>query len=570
MPSLKDITVSKEDASRFLTRKLLKNSWNHFEELQQGNLERECYEETCSWEEAREVFETDVNKLDEFWADYTGVNNNASEDNPVGVILGVCFGIFGFIIVAIIVYIVWKKRKGELDEKITQSAQPYNPYPILSYYASRKGPSASNNYETPLLDAFDSELAMGLSQCYLERERLQLGEVITGGNFGDIWKGKLKTRDGTHIDVAVKSLKNLQDPEDIEKFLREGVMMRGLDHPNVLSLIGVCVDADVDQGRTSPLIVLPFMKNGDLRTFLRDGNNVLTVLHLIKFCANVALGMEYLAEKKFVHRDLAARNCMVGEDWNVKVADFGLSRDLYDRDYYRSSVKTQLPLKWMPPESIKYGRYDEKTDVWSFGIVCWEIMTRGAIPYPTIQAAAILEYLSEGKRMDRPECCPYKLYKIMKICWDDDPEKRPTFQELVASTNNVVRDAKKSVKRRSHASEEGSSGAGTSRASNNPYQNSFKEDEPRPKPKPRTSLKLKAGERRDKFSPRGEKEEEDGRKERREKRRKQREHRGEGDHFGEPTDGRRSSSSQVQSSTTQEPEVGIYNAADEHGRTITV
>nr|CAB3263366.1 uncharacterized protein LOC780869 [Phallusia mammillata] len=569
-----DIHLNREEANSFLSRKLLKNSWHHFEETQQGNLERECMEEVCSWEEAREVFETDVDSLTTFWAQYTGQTNNSSQDNPVGMIIGILFGVIGFFIVIILVYVLWKRQKGDLDKKMAKNSEPYTPYPMLSYYSKRTAPPSDNVYETPVLDNFDNELAMGLSECYLERERLQLGVVITSGNFGDVWKGKLRQRDNSHINVAVKSLKNVDDPEDIEKFLREGVMMRGLDHPNVLSLLGVCMDADMEHRKTSPLIVLPFMENGDLRTYLRDGNNVLTVLHLLRFCADVAKGMAYLAEKKFVHRDLAARNCMVDSNESVRVADFGLSRDLFDRDYYRSSVKTQLPLKWMPPESIKYGKYGEKSDVWSYGVVIWEIMTRGAIPYPTVQAVDILQYLGEGKRMERPECCPAKLYKITAKCWMEEPDSRPTFEELVNMTSNLVRDAKKSVRRRNPSSEAGSSIATASKSSN-PYQNSQRENSAgdrrlenfywtEPKPKPRNSLRTKSGDRTDKYRPtegsggKGQRRQPQSNGEVNQKLLKKRDARS------------GSGSSSGRSSHRSEVEVGVYHGTDDQGRTISV
>jgi len=365
-------------------------------------------------------------------------------------------------------------------------------YPRLQRPRQEMG---SNFYETPILDSMDTSLAEGLSECYIERERVIVGDVITCGNFGEVYKGKLRQRDDTMVNVAIKSLKTLTDADDIQKFLREGVMMRGLDHPNVLQLLGVCVDTGVEHGQSSPLIILPYMKYGDLRTFLRDGNNVLTVLRLLRFCGDVANGMAYLAEKKFVHRDLAARNCMVSKSWQVKVADFGLSRDLFDRDYYKSSVKTQLPLKWMPPESIKYGRYTEKSDVWSYGIVCWEVMTRGAIPYPTIQAQEILTFLGDGSRMERPECCPFKLYNLMNQCWLEEPDTRPTFEQLGINVGKIIKDARNSIKNRQKQQQKEYTSATSPTAdeepstSHNPqYQNSMREnDKPRPKPRSTSS-----------------------------------------------------------------------------------
>ncbi|CBY16414.1 unnamed protein product [Oikopleura dioica] len=141
--------------------------------------------------------------------------------------------------------------------------------------------------------------------------------------------------------------------------------------------------------------------------------------------------MAYLASKKFVHRDLAARNCMVDNKCRIKVSDFGLSRVFAnERDYYRAQSTIELPLKWMAPESIKFNYYNEKTDVWSFAITCWEVFSRAVIPYPTVEAQNILTYLDSGKRLSKPTHCPDEIYEMMNACWSEKGEDRPTFNEI--------------------------------------------------------------------------------------------------------------------------------------------
>ena len=147
--------------------------------------------------------------------------------------------------------------------------------------------------------------------------------------------------------------------------------MKDFCHPRVLHLIGVSFLDDM-----SPLVVTPFMANGDLLAFLRDDNKNPRVSDLITFAIEIAEGMEYLASQKFVHRDLAARNCLLDHQNHIRIADFGLSRDVYEKDYYRPEEKGLLPVKWMAPESLEASTYTTKSDVWSFGVVLWEIITR--------------------------------------------------------------------------------------------------------------------------------------------------------------------------------------------------
>ncbi|XP_033638684.1 plexin-A4-like [Asterias rubens] len=263
--------------------------------------------------------------------------------------------------------------------------------------------------------------------------QLDIGRLLGQGAFGKVFKAVLKdSPTGPHRTVTVKTASDVDDPGNVIKFLEEGLKMKTFDHPNVLGLIGLTFDLE-----GQPLIVLPFMGNGDLKCYLEKYKpEALTVL---KFAQHVALGMEYLADRKFVHRDLAARNCLVDEKLVVKVGDFGLSRDLTEENYYTSNDKeAKLPIKWMALESMERRVYNTKTDVWSYGVLLWELFTGGLVPYPGIPNKEVYDYLKRGHRMDAPKFCHRKISDIMRSCWNESPRKRCSFQQIIKSLNEVM------------------------------------------------------------------------------------------------------------------------------------
>ncbi|NXK68637.1 MERTK kinase, partial [Sylvietta virens] len=287
------------------------------------------------------------------------------------------------------------------------------------------------------------ELQQKLQDVVMDRNALSLGKVLGEGEFGSVMEGRLSQPEGPPQKVAVKTMKldNFSQRE-IEEFLSEAACMKDFDHPNVIKLLGVCIELSSLQV-PKPMVILPFMKYGDLHSFLLRSRlemapQFVPLQTLVKFMVDIALGMEYLSSRNFLHRDLAARNCMLRDDMTVCVADFGLSKKIYSGDYYRQGRIAKMPVKWIALESLADRVYTTKSDVWAFGITMWEIATRGMTPYPGVQNHEIYEYLFHGQRLKKPEDCLDELYEIMSECWRADPATRPTFSQLKVQLEKLL------------------------------------------------------------------------------------------------------------------------------------
>ncbi|XP_066251770.1 tyrosine-protein kinase transmembrane receptor Ror-like isoform X2 [Euwallacea similis] len=251
----------------------------------------------------------------------------------------------------------------------------------------------------------------------------ELGE----GAFGKVYQGELKTRSGK-VFVAVKSLKENASAKTQADFQREIELISELKHPNIICLLGVVT-------KQEPMCMLfEYMSEGDLHEFLignsPENGKCLTHDQFLDIAIQIAQGMEYLSENHYVHRDLAARNCLVSKDLEVKISDFGLSRDMYSCDYYRVQSKSLLPVRWMPPESILYGKFTTESDVWSYGVVLWEIYSYGLQPYYGYNNQDVINMIRSRKLLPCPDACPSYCYALMVECWAEQANRRPTFKEI--------------------------------------------------------------------------------------------------------------------------------------------
>ncbi|XP_029622579.1 tyrosine-protein kinase receptor UFO, partial [Salmo trutta] len=279
------------------------------------------------------------------------------------------------------------------------------------------------------------ELKQKLQDVMVDSHKLTLGKTLGEGEFGSVLEGLL-VHQQTVLKVAVKTLKiSICTRTEMEDFLGEAACMKEFDHPNVMRLLRVCLQAAERGGYPSPVVILPYMKHGDLHSFLlysRLGDNPLSLPSqmLVKFMTDIARGMEYLSNKRFIHRDLAARNCMLNENMTVCVADFGLSKKIYNGDYYRQGRISKMPVKWIAIESLADRVYTTKSDVWSFGVTTWEIATRGQTPYPGVENSEMYDYLRQGNRLKQLPGCLDIIYFLMFSCWLLSPKDRPGFPSL--------------------------------------------------------------------------------------------------------------------------------------------
>ncbi|XP_074846815.1 tyrosine-protein kinase FRK [Carettochelys insculpta] len=258
-------------------------------------------------------------------------------------------------------------------------------------------------------------------QWEIDRNSLKLLKKLGSGQFGEVWEGLWNNT----TPVAIKTLKpGSMDPKD---FLREAQIMKNLRHPKLIQLYAVCSLED-------PIyIITELMRYGSLQEYLQnDAGSQIHLPEQIDMAAQVASGMAYLESQNYIHRDLAARNVLVGEHNVYKVADFGLARvfKLENENVYEAKHETKLPVKWTAPEAIRSNKFSIKSDVWSFGILLFEIITYGKMPYSGLMGYQVIQKLDKGYRIPQPDNCPNKLYDIMLECWHAEPQNRPTFQTL--------------------------------------------------------------------------------------------------------------------------------------------
>ncbi|XP_030824074.1 BDNF/NT-3 growth factors receptor isoform X2 [Camarhynchus parvulus] len=281
---------------------------------------------------------------------------------------------------------------------------------------------------------------------HIKRHNIVLKRELGEGAFGKVFLAEcynLCPEQGK-ILVAVKTLKDASDNAR-KDFHREAELLTNLQHEHIVKFYGVCVEGD-------PLImVFEYMKHGDLNKFLRahgpdaglmaEGNRPaeLTQSQMLHIAQQIASGMVYLASQHFVHRDLATRNCLVGENLLVKIGDFGMSRDVYSTDYYRVGGHTMLPIRWMPPESIMYRKFTTESDVWSLGVVLWEIFTYGKQPWYQLSNNEVIECITQGRVLQRPRTCPKEVYDLMLGCWQREPHMRLNIKEIHSLLQNLAK-----------------------------------------------------------------------------------------------------------------------------------
>ncbi|XP_028329782.1 tyrosine-protein kinase Tec isoform X2 [Gouania willdenowi] len=317
-----------------------------------------------------------------------------------------------------------------LSEKLRFSSIPdliqYHQHNAAGLVARLRYPVGKQEKSAPSTAGFSYE------KWEIDPSELTFLKELGSGQFGVVRLGMWKAR----YRVAIKAIRRGAMLE--EDFIEEARVMMKLSHPKLVQLYGVC-------SQQRPLyIITEFMERGPLLDFLWQGRGALSLGSLLSLCLDVCQGMEYLEAHGFIHRDLAARNCLVNEALVVKVSDFGMARYVLD-DQYTSSSGAKFPVKWSPPEVFSFRKYSSKSDVWSYGVLMWEVFTEGQMPFKNHSNLEVVTMVTQGHRLHRPRLAPPTIYDIMMLCWVRRAEQRPSFKQLCLKISDMLESEASSV-----------------------------------------------------------------------------------------------------------------------------
>ncbi|EDV98889.1 GH13351 [Drosophila grimshawi] len=374
---------------------------------------------------ARDVFHGRIPEDGRYDCRFSGLARLLCVDCDIAsMIFSVLMCLLAIMAMSLISFYFWKQR---YDRKVRQSVQIMKMFGIDLISPSRNKINTLDKWEVP-------------------RENVVVNRRLGEGAFGTVYGGEAKFNSDDWTAVAVKTLKSGGSTEDRLDFLAEAEAMKKFNHKNIIKLLGVCLQKE-------PIYtIMQFMLYGDLKTYLLARRNMvnekitdesdISSKRLTMYAMDVARGLAYLAEQKYVHRDIACRNCLVDSQRMVKIADFGMARPTFESDYYcfnRKGVRKLFPVRWMPPETLSLGLFTSASDIWSFGVVLFEVITFGSYPYQGMTNNQVLDFVKNGNTLQIPNGVKPQLEGLLKACWSQDASKRPTALEVIDYISNYPR-----------------------------------------------------------------------------------------------------------------------------------
>ncbi|XP_041378210.1 ephrin type-B receptor 1-B-like isoform X2 [Gigantopelta aegis] len=396
-------------------------------------------------------------QTDKGWGEYSdtlfvqsNTGNSDYVDTPIGIIAGsIVAVILCMAIATIMIFILLRRNRQNCNEK-KDCDTPYShviQYPPLESHLHLNGgltmplfpsPGSIHSSVRTYVDPHtyeDPNQAVREFTREIDASHITIESVIGGGEFGDVCKGKLRIPCRPEMSVAIKTLKPGATEKNRLDFLTEASIMGQFDDPNVIFLEGVVT-------KSNPImIVTEYMSNGSLDAFLRNNDGKFTIIQLVGMMRGISAGMKYLSEMGYVHRDLAARNILVNETLVCKVSDFGLSREI-ESDTTDGAYTTKggkIPVRWTAPEAIAFRKFTSSSDVWSYGVVMWEIMSYGERPYWNWSNQDVIKAVDKGYRLPPPMDCPEACHQLMLDCWQRERSHRPKFIHIVKTLDKLIR-----------------------------------------------------------------------------------------------------------------------------------